>query len=419
MDGHGIGAGPARAHAARRGGPGRTVVRFDGARHVHVAATADPGEPPASQVRSCLGAVAAALAEPGAQAVYQTVFLADPDLAGPCRDALAALHGEEMPATAFVAQRPCGGAALAVEAFGIAPDGAPVRVARPQAGVVRVESGGLAWVAAMGFGPRPAPGSAGVYGQTVQALSRLRGALAGAGVGLEGVVRTWLYLGDIVGPEGDTQRYKELNRARAAFYEGVEFLRLCAAPGRAAGAAFPASTGIGGDGRDLVVGALALESTRDDVRAVALENPRQTSAFAYAPRYSPRSPLFARAVAVVAGLDALVLVSGTASITDSESRHEGDAAAQTRETLDNVAALVGAPNLRRHGIGGLGATLADLATARVYVKRPEDYPNVRSICEERWGAVPAVYTIADVCRPELLVEIEAVAYPRPTAPRAD
>jgi enamine deaminase RidA (YjgF/YER057c/UK114 family) len=402
------------SHAVLASGPRRTIVPFDRSRHVHVAASAARG-PRAAE--ACVAAVAAAIAEEGGVPVHLTAFAGDPGLAGACRGAIAAAFGPHAPASAVVPQRPGDGSALVVEAFAIAPGaGGPVRATRGEDGAVRVEAGGLAWVVAMGVGPRDA--TAGVYGQTVQALSRLRGSLARAGCGLEGAVRTWLYLGDIVGPEGDTQRYKELNRARAAFFEGVEFLRLCGPPDRPV-ARFPASTGIGCDGRALLVGALALDTARDDVRAIAMENPRQTAASAYAPRHSPRSPLFSRAVAIAAGLDAMVLVSGTASILDSESRHGGDVVAQAHETLDNIAALVAAPNLARHGIAGVGATLGDLAGARVYLKDAADYPAVRAACEGRWGAVPAVYTVADVCRPELLVEIEAVAYPRPTARRAD
>ena len=58
----------------------------------------------------------------------------------------------------------------------------------------------------------------------------------------EYVVRTWLYLGDIVGPEGDTQRYIELNRARTDFFQGMRFLTPFTPPGLN-GSVYPASTG--------------------------------------------------------------------------------------------------------------------------------------------------------------------------------
>jgi enamine deaminase RidA (YjgF/YER057c/UK114 family) len=61
-------------------------------------------------------------------------------------------------------------------------------------------------------------------------------------------------------------------------------------------------------------------------------------------------------------------------------------------------------------LAGGGATLADLAKMRVYVKRPQDFERCRATCERRLGPVPVIYAHADVCRPDLLVEIEAVAF---------
>ena len=67
-------------------------------------------------------------------------------------------------------------------------------------------------------------------------------------------------------------------------------------------------------------------------------------------------------------------------------------------------------HLCRHRFPGLGTTLENLALVRVYIKRQEDYERVRAVCQARLGEVPTVYAIADVCRPELLVEIEGMAF---------
>ena len=191
------------------------------------------------------------------------------------------------------------------------------------------------------------------------------------------MIRTWLYLGDIVGPDGDTQRYKELNRARSEFFSSCTFgTNRSLLPTTAQ--AYPASTGIGADGRDLGLSCIALASRRRDLQVIPLENPRQTSAFDYAPDYSPQSPKFSRAMAVEVGTEAMILVSGTASITRSETRHAGDAAAQARQTLANIEALIAEPNLSRHGLPGFGAELHDLAVARVYIKRADDHAAVRA-----------------------------------------
>jgi enamine deaminase RidA (YjgF/YER057c/UK114 family) len=117
-------------------------------------------------------------------------------------------------------------------------------------------------------------------------------------------------------------------------------------------------------------------------------------------------------MAVTCGPCAKLFISGTASITDSETRHIGDAAAQTRETLDNIASLISEENLARHGLPGRGTTLDGIGLARVYIKRQEDYGRVRAVCEERLGEMPTIYAVADVCRPDLLVEIEGMALSR-------
>jgi enamine deaminase RidA (YjgF/YER057c/UK114 family) len=173
---------------------------------------------------------------------------------------------------------------------------------------------------------------------------------------------------------------------------------------------YPASTGIGMEGRDLTISGMALQTDRDDVRLVALENPQQTSSFDYAPRFSAKSPKFSRAMAVRIGDYVTTWISGTASILNSESVHLGDIEKQTEQTLDNIQGLIGADNFTRHGLPGAGAELSDLAKVRIYVKHLEDYPRCRQVCERRLGNLPTIYAHADVCRSELLVEIEGVTF---------
>jgi enamine deaminase RidA (YjgF/YER057c/UK114 family) len=109
-------------------------------------------------------------------------------------------------------------------------------------------------------------------------------------------------------------------------------------------------------------------------------------------------------------------ISGTASIVDSESRHLSDIEAQTEQTLDNIERLIAPENFASQGVRGAGATLADLAKIRVYIKRPRDFARCRAVCERRFGSVPAIYAVSDVCRPELLVEIEGVTFSRLATP---
>jgi enamine deaminase RidA (YjgF/YER057c/UK114 family) len=117
-------------------------------------------------------------------------------------------------------------------------------------------------------------------------------------------------------------------------------------------------------------------------------------------------------MAVVIGDYVTTWISGTASILNCETVHPGDVEKQTEQTIDNIQKLISRENFERHGVPGAGFQLSDLAKIRVYVKRSEDYETCRAICERRFGPLPTIYAQADVCRPDLLVEIEGVAFSR-------
>ncbi len=389
-----------------------SVTRVQGVQQVFAAAVPRGGATVEAQASDALRMLEMLFDEVGARRsiVRQGVFVADESLIEPCRRLIHEFYGEDLPATTYVPQRPAGGQLVALQAWGVGQGEPRVVIQRLSEQLVTVSCDGVRWVHCSGLRPRCR--STRVYERAQSGFQVLREQLALAGLELDQVLRTWLYLGDIVGEEGDTQRYKELNRARTDAYEGVDFLKTSLLIPRES-QVFPASTGIGTQGRELRFGCIAFHTGRTDVHAVPLENPRQTSAFDYATKYSPKSPKFSRGMALARGDDATIFVSGTASITRSETRHTGDAGAQAAETLDNIEALISADNLSRHGLHGFGATAAsNLAVARIYVKRLEDIRRVRAVCEERLGGVPLIFTQADVCRPELLVEIEGIALAR-------
>ncbi|MGC9344259.1 MAG: hypothetical protein ACP5E3_16265, partial [Bacteroidales bacterium] len=45
---------------------------------------------------------------------------------------------------------------------------------------------------------------------------------------------------------------------------------------------------------------------------------------------------------------------------------------------------------------------------RVYIKNTEDYHKVKAICEKHLPGVNTIFVVADICRENLLVEIEAI-----------
>ena len=339
--------------------------------------------------------------------IYQVVFAADIGLLQAYRQEILNFYGEfEVPVTTYVPQTPCDDVPFTMEIMAV-DDHAEIVRCSDQLAVERHD--GIAWIYGAQIHSEFGPSSA--YERSLNTFEKMSDLLDCENAKMSDIVRTWIYQGDIVGPEGETQRYKELNRARTDFFEGTRFIEQFV-PEEYEGIVYPASTGIGADDADVVMSVLAIQTERDDVVVVPLENPDQTSAFDYGAVHSPQSPKFARAMAVQVGQAGTVFVSGTASITKAESRYIDDPVGQTHQTIDNIAVLITGDNLERHGIRGLEASPLDMAIVRVYVKRPQDYPAIREICEQRFGPVPTIYTIADVCRPELLVEIEGMAFPR-------
>jgi enamine deaminase RidA (YjgF/YER057c/UK114 family) len=360
----------------------------------------------AREVVSAMRAVLEKQPEPMVVTV-QTVFLKDPQDQAECERILAGVSPSQLPVTNYVFQPLCCGAALALEVWAIGGKSVQVERFGPHALAVSYDS--VRWVYCAGV--KPDDSLPGVYAQTQDALGRLRTVLAQAGSSFPSVVRTWFYLGGITEPGIEGQRYQELNRARSDFYNGIRFHSSSPLPDAACGL-YPASTGIGMAGRGLVASCMALETRRDDVLLLPLENPRQIPAYAYDAKHSAQSPKFSRAVALALGDYVTTWVSGTASIVDSESCYPGDPERQTEQTIDNIERLIASDNFTAHGLKGAGAHLHDLAKIRVYLKRPEDLAKCQAVCQRRFGAVPAIYAVADICRPELLVEIEGVAFSR-------
>jgi enamine deaminase RidA (YjgF/YER057c/UK114 family) len=384
---------------------------MNGTAHLFVAAEPDRGTDVQQQTISALRTIQNVTQQETTRGAItqQTVFVREADDMETCRRTIEEFYADQLPATTYIHQPPCGSNRLAIEAMGVDCGSADVQVRRISDRTVITQHDGMVWVHLANIGPDAA--ATGVYQQASTMFQRAAQELKTNGFRYEQIARTWLYLGDIVGDEGGVQRYLELNRSRADFYQGIRF------SGRGLGAddtspIFPASTGIGTCGRGMVMSGMALATERDDLKIVRLENPLQTSAFDYGMQYGPESPRFARGLTITQDRSAVTFISGTASITDSETRFIGDVEGQTRQTLENIAQLIGEDNMQRFGLPGLGGTLHDLAIARVYVKRPQDCGVVRSICRSLLGDSPTICAVADVCRPDLLVEIEGMAFTR-------
>ena len=199
------------------------------------------------------------------------------------------------------------------------------------------------------------------------------------------ILRLWNYLDAINEGEGDEERYRHFCAGRA------RGLTVSARNG------YSAATAIGRrDGRRVlqVYGLAAREA------GVAVENPRQLSAWSYPRQYGPVAPTFARATRTAANQ---LLVSGTAAVLGHQSQHAGDTLAQLDETLRNLDSLLTAagPDIATRGIG---ATLL-----KVYLRDSAEAAAVESHLRERLpGLGNMIILISDICRSDLRIEIDGI-----------
>jgi enamine deaminase RidA (YjgF/YER057c/UK114 family) len=218
-----------------------------------------------------------------------------------------------------------------------------------------------------------------------------------ASLGYPVSLRFWNYIAGINKVTHGLERYRQFNLGRQEAY---------LASGREVKDDLPAACALGIDQGPLSIAFLAGRTP-----GLPIEIPRQISAYDYPQDYGPRSPTFSRAYLLPQA--GLLLISGTASIIGHQTVHIGDVKAQTRETLTNLQAVIAAAN--RHLPGFEPKHLA----CRVYVRHAEDIPTIAREIEDAWGpGIEASFVRADICRADLLLEIEATADPhaslRPT-----
>ncbi|HKS53881.1 MAG TPA: hypothetical protein VJS12_01280 [Steroidobacteraceae bacterium] len=197
------------------------------------------------------------------------------------------------------------------------------------------------------------------------------------------LLRMWNYLDAINEGESDAERYRQFCMGRA--------LGLA----RPNGKRLPAATAVG---RQQTTHHLQVFWVAGRVAGTAIENPRQMSAYHYPRTHGPMSPSFSRAMVAP---DRTLLVSGTASIVGHVSQHEGDAQAQLAETLRNLAAVTAHAGARRDA-----ALRQDLL--KVYVRDPVLVPMIAARLAEAYPGASPIYFASDICRRELLMEIECI-----------
>ncbi len=217
--------------------------------------------------------------------------------------------------------------------------------------------------------------------QARETLELMEAALDLAGMKFENVYRTWFYLDDIL------DWYEEFNQVRNAFFQQRKIYD----------GLVPASTGVGGSntvGTALVADLMAIESKDARVVLKAVASPRQCPALHYGSSFN-------RAVELILPGQLRLYVSGTASIgPDGQTAHVGDVNRQVELTMDVVSTI-----LRSRRMGW-----CDVTRAIGYFKHAEDAPAFSRYCaRHRIHRMPVVIAKNDICRDDLLFEIEVDA----------
>jgi chorismate lyase/3-hydroxybenzoate synthase len=223
-------------------------------------------------------------------------------------------------------------------------------------------------------------------------------------------LRFWNYLPEIrPRAPSDLDRYEVFNSGRFAGYEAWS-------RSGDLGKWIATASAVGHRGDDLVVDVLAGRKAGTPV-----ENPRQRPAYRYSRRYGPLPPSFSRAMSLDASFPRQggrwAIVAGTASIIGEDSQHRGDLGAQQREVHLNLACLSAAifaePSPCAAG-GEVDANAAALALARYRELRAyvSNDVHAEAVIADIRRTFPRLERLeiasADMCRSELLIEIEGI-----------
>ncbi|OVE73904.1 hypothetical protein BVX94_02415 [bacterium B17] len=225
---------------------------------------------------------------------------------------------------------------------------------------------------------RPSDTSLSREDQTRMTFEKMERALALVGMDFSNVLRTWLYIDDIL------DWYDELNDVRTKFFDERDVFNKMV----------PASTGIGVSnphGAALVTDVLAIQPKTDNVKIFAVPSPLQCPAIDY-------KSSFSRAVELQLPDHRQLFISGTASIEPGGATvHIDDTAKQIELTMEVVKAILESRDM----------SWENTTRAIAYFKDTKDLPLLYDYCKaNNLPDMPIAIAHSDICRHDLLFEIE-------------
>ncbi|MCF8378041.1 MAG: hypothetical protein K9H49_00600 [Bacteroidales bacterium] len=249
--------------------------------------------------------------------------------------------------------------------------------------------------------------SEGVLNASEKVFSAMEEILQNEGLSFNNIVRQWNYIENILNEikqnNSIKQHYQIFNDIRSKYYGKVDFIN-----------GYPAATGIGTLAGGVTVSFYA-HHENDDIQEFQIDNPLQQPAFKYPSEVlvgessvefcEKTTPKFVRAKHIRSGDTEMTFVSGTASIRHEKTVALNDMQEQTKVTIENIQRLISQENLEQSGIPG--AKIEKISYYRAYVKNAANLNEIIQKCEELLPGIPYLFLISDICRSDLLIEIEA------------
>ena len=294
--------------------------------------------------------------------------------------------GENAPLISYVAQKPFG-SIITAEAIYLDEE---TEIERRN-GYILIKCGLTRTIVTEGIIPDDI--DTGIYEQSHNIFYKISAMLAEAKMSASDIYRQWNYIQEITGENNGKQNYQEFNDARTLFYEENNWHSN-----------YPAATGIGTSRGGVMIEVMA--SCGGNPANCPIDNPLQTAAHVYSQKVlignkkqQKTTPKFERARIV--GEE--IYISGTAAIRGEESLASLDITGQTEATMQIMDALIAPNNLP------IPCRKTEYDSLRVYVKKEEDIPSAQSFLKQHYPNPKTHFVVSDVCRPELLIEIEGVA----------
>lgn len=332
---------------------------------------------------------------PADKRIFRLVFFGAPAHNGQYMERRALLRakvraycGADEPVVTYVAQPPLNGG-LVLEAHLYAPE-TDEYITYKRMGdfpYVVLENSDGRFLFAGGFQGNVA--GSGIGEQAEDVFRLVTGVLDREKFPLNSIIRQWNYIEQITRYDGEDQHYQLFNNARSACYARTVWDN-----------GYPAATGIGADLGGILVDLDAAVFSDNACFATPIDNKLQVAAHAYseqvleAAHSKKTTPKFERAKSMTFGNRKLIYVSGTAAIRGEDSLVGVGLERQFRITMENIAELTGN---------------AELKMLRVYLKDEALYEECERLLTAYGPHIPVSYMWADVCRDELLIEIEGIA----------